>query len=391
MPASKRLLVYNAHLFGPVDSWQPGWLLVEGQVIRTLGPGSPPQFPEGALDRAIDAGSRRLLPGFVDLHVHGAMGHEVMDASPEGLCEMARFYARHGVTGFLATTWTASRDDIRAALGAVQEVYGPVPGGATILGVHLEGPYLNPERCGAQDTRLIRRADPEEAFEFLDTGLVRLVALAPEYEENLWLIEECARRGILVSAAHTTAGYEELRRAVEHGLRHVTHTYNAMRGLGHRDVGTVGAVMAMPELNAELIADNIHVHPVAQKVLIDVKTPQRVILVTDGIRGTGLPDGEYPIGDRTVTIRDGQVRLPDGTLAGSVLTMDRALKHVYQNSGRELEAIWPMSSLNAARAIGVSHRKGSLEAGKDADLVLLNDDFSVALTVAEGQIVYEAG
>jgi N-acetylglucosamine-6-phosphate deacetylase len=355
-----------------------------------MGPGDPPGFDPGRVTRRIDARGGLLLPGFIDLHVHGAVGREVMDGDPEGLREMARFYARHGVTAFLATTWTASREGILRALEAVHEVQGRVQGGATILGAHLEGPYLNPKKTGAQDVRLIRRADRGEALEFLDSGLVRLLALAPEFPENLWLIDECVRRGITVSAAHTEAGLEELSAAVERGLRHVTHCYNAMRPLGHRDLGTVGAVMALPQLNAELIADSIHVHPAAMKILVDVKQPSGVILVTDAIRGAGMPEGDYPIDERVVTIRDGAARLPDGTLAGSILTMDRALNNIVQASGRSLEEAWPMSSLNAARAIGISARKGSLETGKDADLVLLNEAFHVLLTVAEGEVVFEA-
>jgi N-acetylglucosamine-6-phosphate deacetylase len=239
--------------------------------------------------------------------------------------------------------------------------------------------------------RYIRRAERSEALEYLDTGLVRLLALAPEFEQNLWLIEECVRRGITVSLAHTAAGFEDVQAAVQRGARQVTHCYNAMVGLGHRDLGTVGAVMAFPELCCEIIADNIHVHPVAQKILLQVKGPQGVVLVTDAIRGAGLADGDYAIDDRTVTIRDGAVRLPDGTLAGSILTMDRALKNIQASSGMQLAEVWQLSSLNAARQIGISARKGSLEVGKDADLVLLDDDYGVIWTIAEGELVYRRG
>jgi len=305
------------------------------------------------------------------------------------LRQMARFYARHGVTGFLATTWTATGERILAAIHAVAETSGSIPGGAALLGVHLEGPYLNQAKCGAQDTRLIRRAERSEALQFLDAGPVRLLALAPEFPENLWLIDECVRRGIAVAAGHTTAGLPEMQLAVSHGVRQVTHCFNGMQGFGHRDLGTVGAAMALPEVRCELIADNIHVHPAAQKILVDVKGCDGVILITDAVRGTGMPDGEYAIDDRTVTIRDGQVRLPGGALAGSVLTLERGLQHVLQNTGKPLQEAWRMSSLNAARAINISARKGSLEAGKDADLVLLDDDFTAALTVVEGHIAYE--
>ncbi len=384
----RRLLVHNALLFTPYQPGRVGWLLAEGGRIRLIGFGEVPQFSGADSLQKFDARGRMLLPGFIDLHVHGAMGHELMDASPAGLEEMARFYASHGVTSFLATTWTADRRSINRALELVEEMQGPLPGGATLLGVHLEGPYLNPLRCGAQDARLIRRADKEEALEFLDTGVIRLLALAPEYDENLWLIDECVRRGITVSAAHTTASYEQMQRAAKHGLTQATHTFNAMQGLGHREPGTVGAALTLPQISCELIADNIHVHPAVQKILVEVKTPSGVILITDAIRAAGLPEGEYRLDERTVNIRDGAVRLPDGTLAGSILTMERALQNLCSATGRPLADLWMTSSLNAARAIGISSHKGSLEAGKDADLVLLDEYFQVHLTVAQGEIVF---
>ncbi|MDX1687533.1 MAG: N-acetylglucosamine-6-phosphate deacetylase [Candidatus Promineifilaceae bacterium] len=385
---SEGILIRNARLFAPTGVVDPGWLLTAGEEIRALGPGRPPAFAPAQVGREVDADGRRLLPGFIDLHAHGAVGHEVMDADPEGIREIARFYARHGVTAFLPTTWTAARERLMAALAAVEQVIGPAPDGATVLGAYVEGPYLNPEKCGAQDTRYIRRADRTEAQAILDTGVVRVLALAPEFEENVWLIEECVRRGVTVSAAHTTAGFEAMGLAVERGLRQVTHMFNAMVGLGHRRPGTVGAAMAFPEINCELIADNVHVHPPVMKILVDVKGPEGVILITDAIRGAGMPDGEYAIDERTVTVRDGAARLPDGTLAGSILTMDRALHNVQAATGRPLEAVWPMASLNAARAIGVAGRRGSLEVGKAADLVLLDEAYNVALTVAEGRIVF---
>jgi len=383
-----RLLIHNTRLFIPDHAGLRGWLLVEGGLIRAIGFGKPPDFSREVSLQYLDAQGNNLLPGFIDLHVHGAMGYEVMDASVSGLEEMARFYASHGVTSFLATTWTANRESINKALDLVKELQGRIRGGATLLGVHLEGPYLNPARCGAQDVNQIRRAEKEEALEFLESGVIRLLALAPEYAENLWLIEECVRRGITVSAAHTTANYEQMKRAVEHGITQLTHSYNAMQGLGHRELGTIGAAMALPQIQCELIADNIHVHPAAQKILVDVKGTSGVILITDAIRAAGLPEGEYILDERSIHIQNGAVRLPDGTLAGSVLTMERALQNLCAATGRSLEEMWVTSSLNAARAIGASSHKGSLEVGKDADLILLDESFNVKLTVVKGEIVF---
>jgi N-acetylglucosamine-6-phosphate deacetylase len=386
--ADQRLLIHHARLFTPQHPGRTGWLLVEGGQIRSIGFGKTPDIEGGLALQRVDAQGNMLLPGFIDLHVHGAVGHELMDASPTGLEAMARYYASHGVTGFLATTWTSSREAILKALELVEEMRGPIRDGATLLGVHLEGPYLHPDRCGAQEVNHIRRADREEALQFLDTGVIRLLALAPEFEENHWLIDECVKRGITVSAAHTTASYEQMRMAVNRGVSHVTHTYNAMEPLGHREPGTVGAALTLPQLTCELIADNVHVHPAAQKILVDSKTPAGVILITDSIRPAGLPPGDYMLDDRPVNNRTGAVRLPDGTLAGSILTMERALQNVCAATGRPLTEMWPTSSLNAARAIGLSSCKGSLEVGKDADLVLLDEAFKVHLTIAQGEIVF---
>ena len=385
------LLIENAHLYGPQADWDSGWLLADGGRIEAFGRGRPPDVAGRADLRRIDAQGLSLLPGFIDLHVHGAIGHEAMDASHDDLYAMARFYASHGVTGFLPTTWTGPRAAIVRALECIAAATGPVAGGASILGAHVEGPYLNPARCGAQDTRLIRRASPAETRELLDTGVVRLMALAPEFDENLDLLDECVRRGITVSAAHTDATYDQVQAAVARGLRQATHTFNAMRPFSHRQPGAVGAALALPEIRCELIADNIHVHPAAMQILLAAKGAAGVMLITDAIRAAGLPEGEYLLDDRTVTVRGGAVRLADGTLAGSVLTLDAALRHLLAATGRPLAELWPTTSLNAAQAIGVADAKGSLEVGKDADLVLLDAGHRVCVTIVGGEVVFEAG
>ena len=369
----------------PTAHIERGWLLARDGQIAALGWGDAPEIPDAEV---INAGDKTLLPGFIDIHVHGGANSEAMDATPEALATMARFYAQHGVTSFLATTWTDARDKVQSALECIAASQGQQVDGATILGAHVEGPYLNPERCGAQSTTYIRRAERDEALAFLNTGVVRLMALAPEYAENHWLIRECVRRGITVSAAHTAATYEQMRAAVAMGLTQTTHTGNAMTGLHHREPGTLGAALTLPQINAELIADNIHVHPAVMDIIYRCKGAEGLILISDAVRGAGMPDGDYSIDERTVTIRDGVVRLPDGTLAGSTLTMERALRNLLAATGEPLAALWQTSSLNPARAIGVSNRKGSLEVGKDADLVLVDSEINVLMTVAEGRIVY---
>ncbi len=385
---SPSLLLTNAELVIPAARIPRGWLLAREGKIAALGWGDAPENIDAEMH---DAGGKTVLPGFIDIHVHGGAGSEAMDATRDALETMAHFYAQHGVTAFLATTWTDARANVQAALECIAAATGRQPDGATMLGAHIEGPYLNPARCGAQSTTYIRRAERDEALAFLDTGCVKLMALAPEYTENHWLIRECVRRGITVSAAHTAATYEQMRAAVEMGLRQTTHTGNAMTGLHHREPGTLGAALTFPEIRAELIADNIHIHPAVMQIIYRCKGADGLILISDAIRGAGMPDGEYSIDERTVTIKDGTVKLPDGTLAGSTLTMERALRNLIAATGETLENLWQTSSLNAARAIGVSAQKGSLEAGKDADFVLVDDSINVLLTVAEGRIVYRAG
>jgi len=379
------LLIHNARLVTPDQPAKCGWLLcVDGKIDR-IGYGDTPAFEN---IRQIDGHNRLLLPGFVDIHVHGGSGHEVMDAQPDTLPELSRFYARHGVTSFLATTWTETRERIQTALDYIAEWKNTLLPGARMLGAHLEGPYLNADKAGAQNPDYVRPATRDEAAAFLDTGVIRLLSLAPEIAENQWLIGECVRRGITVSAAHTSATYDDMKHATALGLKNTTHTYNAMTGLHHRDPGTLGAALAFDELRCELIADNIHVHPGAMKVLYRAKGLGRVILITDAVRPAGLPDGDYPIDNRIISVKSGAARLPDGTLAGSILTMERALRNFATAVGEPVERIWQVSSLNAAKSIGAAAHIGSIEVGKDADLVLVDEQVNVFTTVVQGNPVY---
>lgn len=381
-----KILIENAHVITAIDAWERGWLVVDGEKIQAIGAGDAPAFEQ--IER-IDANGLTLMPGFIDVHVHGGMGHETMDASPDAIRAMAKFYAQHGVTSYLPTTWTESRESINRTLELVLELQGAQAEGATILGLHLEGPYLDQAKRGAQLESQVRRAERDEALEFLDMNIIRLISLAPEYEENAWLIDECRRRGITVSAAHTSATHDQMQAAIDRGISHATHTFNAMVGIHHREPGGVGALLTRPEVYCELIADNIHVHPTVMKILYACKGADRVVLITDAVRVAGLEDGEYRKDDnRVVIVKDGVVRLPNGTLSGSTLTMNRSLYNFMQATGEPIEKVWQTSSLNAARSIHVSQDKGSLEVGKDADLILVDDMINVHMTMVEGRIVH---
>ena len=388
------LLISGATVVGADGLWSPGWLVAAGGRIQALGPGEAPggvRAEVTALGVVVDGRGGVLLPGFIDLHVHGGDGADAMDGDPDGLRRMARFHATHGVTALLPTTWSASPSAIEAAVGAIGDAAGPVDGGATILGAHLEGPWINPARAGAQDPAGIRLPDVTEARRLMDIrpGIVRLVALAPELPGAGEVIGECRGRSVVVAAGHTEAGWDDMVDAVRAGVRHVTHTFNAMGGLGHREPGTAGAALALPQLRCELIADGHHVHAGAMAVLARAKGPTGVVLVSDAVRAAGLPDGDVDLGGRTAQHCCGAVRLPDGRLAGSVLTVDVAVRRFAAATGWGWSDLTRAAAGNAADALDLS-TKGRLAAGLDADLVLLADDGAgdVVLTVVEGRIVH---
>ena len=358
-----------------------------------MGPGEAPggvRAEIGALGVVVDGRGGVLLPGFIDVHVHGGDDADAMDADADALRRMARFHARHGVTALLPTTWSAPPGALEAAVRAIAAAVGPVEGGATIVGAHLEGPWINPARAGAQDPAGIRPPDVAEARHLIGIapGAVRLVSLAPEMPGAGEVIGECTARGVVVSAGHTEANWEQMQAAVRRGVRHVTHTFNAMAGLGHRDPGTVGAALALPELRCELIADGHHVHAGAMAVLARAKGPGGVILISDAVRAAGLPEGAVDLGGRPAQHCCGAVRLADGRLAGSVLTLDVAVRNFAAATGWDWPDLARAAAGNAAEALGLS-TKGRLARGLDADLVLVGaDSGEVMMTVVEGRLVH---
>lgn len=359
---------------------------VAGATIRAVGPAGSRW--DGEL---INAAGCLILPGFIDIHTHGGDGADAMDATPAALERLSTFFARHGVTGFLATTLAASREAITAAVETIaQQMVRPLPG-AALLGAHLEGPYLAPARAGAQPLAHIRPADPAEYRPWLASGAVKLITLAPEIAANRLLLTEAHRAGISVAVGHSEATYDEVLAAVALGLNGVTHTFNALPALHHRQPGALGAALTCDALYTQVIADRIHLHPAIVNLLVRAKTPARTVLITDSIRAAGLPDGDYDLGGERVQVRDGAARLPDGTLAGSTLTMDAAFRHVLEDTGVDLAAAAQMAALTPAAALGLAGRKGRVAPGYDADLVLLDAaTLQVRLTMVGGFIVYPA-
>jgi len=332
-----------------------------------------------------------IAPGFIDIHVHGGGGADFMDGDPEKVAVISATHARYGTTGMFATTLTAPEEEILSAIRAVKAAENP---GAQILGFHIEGPYVNLKYKGAQDPRYVRAPSVAEIDRWMAEGRPGdrwHVTLAPEADGALEAIRHLIQRGAVVSAGHTDCTYEQLKAAREAGLRHATHLFNAMRGLHHREPGTVGGALTLPGMTVELIADGVHVHPASMALAVRARGAENVLLVTDAMEAAGMPDGEYYLGKLKTIVRSGEARLEDGALAGSVLTMDRAVRNMVNLVGVDLPTAVAMATLHPARLHGLADRKGRLAPGLDADLVLLDRQLGVLATVVQGRVVHDTG
>ncbi len=323
-----------------------------------------------------------VVPGFVDVHVHGGDGADFTDGDPEANARILDFHARNGTTALAATTLSASEADLRAAVAAIAR--SSSPGGAEICGVHLEGPYINAGRAGAQDRASIRRADIREVARLIAEApdLSWLMTIAPEIAGARELIEEFRGR-IRFSVGHSAADYGEVVAALEWGATHFTHLFNAMTPLQHREPGAVGAALASADATAELIADGIHVHPAVLRIAVR-SMPYRIALVTDAIRACGMPPGTYKLYDYEITVEEGSARLADGTLAGSVLTMRAAVENMVDLAGLPIELVLPLATEVPARILNVHTRKGRIARGFDADLVLLDEKLGIERVIVRG-------
>lgn len=333
----------------------------------------------------INAKGMYVTPGFIDLQVNGGNGYAFMDAGEKAVCEIASFHASHGTTSLMATIITAPPEQIRSAMEAVRRSRQ-----RNIIGVHLEGPFISRERRGAHNPRYIRRPSPKlfqeltEGFE----GFVKMVTIAPELPGAPELIEAIKDLNAVPALGHSNATYEETLRATDQGVKYFTHLFNAMRIFHHRQPGAVGAALEHEDVITGLIVDGVHLHPAVIRLILKLKRVDYICLVSDATSAVGMHNGKYYLGDLEVYIREGALRLSDGTLAGSLLTMDQALRNLIAFTGIELpEAIRTVSE-TPAKVLDLFSHKGSLEVGKDADIVLLSEGLEVQYTIIAGKIVY---
>jgi N-acetylglucosamine-6-phosphate deacetylase len=379
-----RTLISGGTLLTPHTMLIDHTLIVERNKIVALITGdTAPQ----AGDQVIDASRHWVVPGFIDVHVHGGVGQDTMDATPDAICAMGHFFAQHGVTSYLPTTVTAAEAEIQAAIDNV--VHCPQPAdGAQHLGLHLEGPYLNLDHRGAQPPDYIRSPNPAEYERWFESGHIRLITVAPELDDAQPFISAGVEQGIEFAIGHSDASYEQVVEAASGGVRQATHAFNGMLGLHHRAPGTLGGILTDERIYCQVIVDGIHVHPAMVKLLIRAKGIGRTILITDAIRAAGWRDGTYDLGGQPVAVKNGVARIASGNLAGSTLTLDMALRNAMHYAGLSLREALPMVTAVPAQALRLEGRKGVLAPGADADVVLLDSDLSVTMTLVGGRVVY---
>ena len=382
--------IFVDRVFTPQNEIADAVILIDGRKISAVGARNRIAIPPSALCR--DARGLTAVPGFVDLHVHGAAGHDMMEGAPKALAAITAALARHGTTSLVATTVTASEESTRHAIAAcaayMHSSAQPAPGTgpqAEILGVHLEGPFISSLRRGVHPLEWVVPPSVQLFQRLLAAGksTVCILTLAPELPGALDLIDAARANDVLVSMGHTDASYAEAMRAIDRGARHAAHVFNAMRPFAHRDTGVVGAVLTAPSVMAELIADGVHVDAAAMRILLAAKGLGGIILVSDGTAATGMPDGTYRLGTLEVTVSNGVSRSADGKLAGSTLTLDRALRNVIA-LGVPFAYALSMLTANPARALGLGGRKGTLAPGADADLIFLDAQNEVAGVMTRG-------
>jgi N-acetylglucosamine-6-phosphate deacetylase len=381
------LYIENATIHTPDQVIERGAVVVDGTRIAEVGSAASLRKPSGAT--VIDGTGRILVPGFIELQFNGGFGADFTD-DPSAIWRVSEQITRYGATSFLPTIITSPLERIAAGQAVVTGNRPAGTRGARPLGLHVEGPFLNPSKKGAHNPKYLRTPDLASVADWSPASGVRLVTMAPELPGALEVIGALARRGVLVSTGHSNATFEQAVAGFDAGARYGTHLFNAMSALGHRDPGLPGALLTDPRPTVGFIADGVHTHRSVIRLAWQMLGPRRMNLVTDAMAALGMPAGKHLLGDFEVVVDATSARLADGTLAGSILSLDQALRNLIEVTGCSLSEALPTLTTTPARAIGVDGERGRVAAGYVADLVLLSSDLHVTTTITEGELAYAA-
>ncbi len=390
----ENLFLINATIVLEDRVAQQGFIHIQKEKIASIGEMANCPSLSGN-DRIFDcAGKQYVMPGMIDIHVHGAAGFDFMDGNQEAFEGIALALAKEGTTSFLATTITNPVAYTAATLESLGRYKAQCngPGVAEMIGIHLEGPFINKEQKGAQPESAIILPDADlfKEWQELSGNAIKVITYAPELDRDFELLAELNKTNVIPSMGHTNASYNEAIHAINRGASHATHLFNGMKGLHHRDPGVVGAVLLHDDVYVEIIPDGIHFHPDLLKLVVKMKTLEKVIAITDGMRAKGMPDGEYDLGGQQVTVRDGKcVLTSNDSLAGSIVTMNNARLNLAEWLDLTIHEQIQITSINQANRLGISSRKGSIKAGKDADIIVLGQDGEIELTICRGTVAYE--
>ena len=382
----KELLITNCRLFDAAENGRTTSIFISNGLITKIGQ------PDASAARhsVLDAQGRTVAPGLIDVHIQGAGGADVLDATPQALQAISQTCARFGATGFLATTvFKPGRENKHLSLAA--EYVGRDLGGASLLGIHLEGPFISLERKGMILPECLCPASEQILDEILaiTKGRLRMMTIAPELPDSLEMIRRLVDSGIVASFGHSNATYEQALKGFDAGISHVTHLFNTMPSIHHRSPGPLIAIFATKHITAQLIADGVHIHPAVLKFAFDVLGPDRILPITDGMQAIGLADGRYVYNGIEYESRNGTARYKDGTLIGTALGLSQLLDRLTTYTNCPFETAIRMAAENPARLLGLEDKKGSIAVGKDADLILLDRDRSVYATIVAGNIVFK--
>lgn len=335
----------------------------------------------------IDANGNYVCPGLIDIHIHGNMGKDTMDGTDDAICTIAKSIARHGVSSFLPTTMTMDEKSITGALDTIKKYMDKDTKGAQVIGTHLEGPFINKDYKGAQNEKFI----VAPTYEFIDKykDVIKIITYAPEKDVDMEFTKKIkANTDIVLSIGHSKATYDEAKEAINMGASNITHTFNGMSGLNHRNPGVVGAALTT-NVYCEVIADEIHILKDLFQFILNNKGEDKIVLITDSIEAGGLEDGEYSLGGQKVIVKNNQARLASGSLAGSVMPLNKMVYNFMNNTNLDMKKVIKLASINPAKSIGIDNKKGSIEIGKDADIAIFDENINCHMTINCGKIIYK--